>query len=244
MIKGLRPGGFKLADRAVKLCRFQEGSRLLDVGCGRGETAAYLHGKGYDISGVDINNERIVQGKAKNPHLELLTADGCCLPFDENIFDGVLMECSLPCIYNRAEALHEAYCVLKKGGFLVIHAPYLKTPDKRQLELLSNLKKGRKFKSREKEGCLTMEELAERDRCGLDGVLLLEPVVDTLQEIGFSISDVEDHTQYMNQFIIEFILNGAEHEDERRELQDDCLYYRKIHGMSGVGYFLLTARKE
>lgn len=246
MIKGLRPGGFLLTDRAIQSGCFPGGGRLLDVGCGRGDTVAYLCGAGYDAYGIDLDEQRIKQGTEMYPELKLMVGDGCQLPFDGKMFDGVLMECSLPCMYNRKEALHEAYCVLKDTGAIVIHAPCLLEPSQEQLQRLSQVKNARRQQvSREGNGiCLTMEELAYRDDFGIDGVLLLNEVTEAMTEIGFEIILLEDHTRLMTEFMVEFLLNGALREDEDRELQAEYEYYKQICGLSSVGYFQLTAGKR
>lgn len=38
----LRPGGMFLTDRAVKICDFKNGDKILDVGCGMGATVEKL----------------------------------------------------------------------------------------------------------------------------------------------------------------------------------------------------------
>lgn len=246
VIKGLRPGGFLLTERAIRSGGFPPGGRLLDVGCGRGDTVAYLAAAGYDAYGIDLDGQRILLGRELYPGLNLIEGDGCQLPFDGKMFDGVLMECSLPCIYNRKEALHEAYCVLKDKGTIVIHAPCLTEPSQEQLQRLSQVRNthGQPL-SREEDGCCrTMEELADRDECGIDGVLLLDEVAKAMTEIGFDITGMEDYTGLMTEFMVEFLLNGALREDEDRELAAEYEYYKRICGLNGVGYFQLTAGKR
>ena len=38
----LRPGGMFLTDRAIKICDFKYGDKILDVGCGMGVTVEKL----------------------------------------------------------------------------------------------------------------------------------------------------------------------------------------------------------
>lgn len=52
------------------------GQRLLDVGCGRGGTANYLHQNGYsDIYGFDIDSESIEYAKTQYPHIDFRCCD-------------------------------------------------------------------------------------------------------------------------------------------------------------------------
>jgi 2-polyprenyl-3-methyl-5-hydroxy-6-metoxy-1,4-benzoquinol methylase len=48
-------------DRLLEYLQLEPGSRILDLGCGRGRHSIYLASKGYNVTGVDIVQENIDQ---------------------------------------------------------------------------------------------------------------------------------------------------------------------------------------
>lgn len=123
----IRPGGLAVTRRALELCSFKEGDKILDVGCGYGVTVELLNREyGLDASGVDISTTLIEKGKERYPMLDLSFGDGEMLSYPSLSFDGIFMECVLSLIEKKEEAVHEAYCLLKKGGKLIISDFYYK----------------------------------------------------------------------------------------------------------------------
>jgi SAM-dependent methyltransferase len=120
----LRPGGLRLTGRAVEICRFAPGARLLDVGCGLGATAAFLSGRGYRVTGVEPNPLLLEEARRRCPGIDLLPGSAEALPFADATFDGVFMECVLSLVGERAAALSEAARVLRRGGRLVVSDIY------------------------------------------------------------------------------------------------------------------------
>ena len=55
-IGGAHPGGINLTKEIFQAEEMNQNSRLLDVGCGTGQTAAYLAERyGAKVTGMDIN---------------------------------------------------------------------------------------------------------------------------------------------------------------------------------------------
>lgn len=47
------------------------GTRLFDLGCGNGSTAAALTADGWDVTGVDVSEEGLAQARAHHPELRI-----------------------------------------------------------------------------------------------------------------------------------------------------------------------------
>ena len=132
-------GGLSVTRRAMELCDFKKGAKILDVGCGYGATVELLHSDyGAEAVGIDLSTDLLEKGKSRNPELNLIFGDGEMLNFSSLTFDGIFIECALSLMDNITEALHEAYCVLKKGGKLIISDFYLKEPGVSEESLAGN----------------------------------------------------------------------------------------------------------
>ena len=104
------PGGAELTLRLLALGNLAPGMRVLDAGCGCGDTTALLLRLGYDAYGVDQNG-----GDAPG----VLRLDATRLPEADGSFDAVLLECCLSVADFPAEIVAECARVLRPGGFLL-----------------------------------------------------------------------------------------------------------------------------
>lgn len=235
----LRPGKFEITEKAMEICNFPKGARLLDVGCGDGTIAEFLQDKyGYDVEGIDTDLSRISEGKERNPNLKLRFGDGEFLEdFTSFSFDGVLMECTLSLINLADEALHEAYCVLKKGGKLVISDLYMKDPDPKKVEAI-RIEAERQSKIPHQSHECSDECAQEHQNRFLDfrfeGLLIEQPLLRMLKEIGYKVVLWEDRTADLETYVAETIM-------EKGSL-DDCITAAN-KDRKGTGYFLLIAEK-
>lgn len=119
-IRFTRPGGLDLTERALALCRLAEGSRVLDVGCGSGESVAHMCARHrLDAVGLDISAE-VLTDAAVGAAGRLMLGDAQALPFADDEFDCVLFECSLSKVADAARALAEAARVLRPGGWTAV----------------------------------------------------------------------------------------------------------------------------
>lgn len=118
-------GGLKATDELLEMCRTNEKSNLLDVGCGSGFTACQI-AKKYNchVVGIDISETMVARSKerARKENLtkvEFQVADVTQLPFEDQSFDVVIMESFLN-ILGKADiikrALDEISRVTKSGG--------------------------------------------------------------------------------------------------------------------------------
>lgn len=105
------------------------GDKVLDIGCGSGYSCDQLVSTGFDVTGVDVNQDSLKQAslssKAKghivNPFF--LRADASILPFADETFGIAIMQAFLTTIHtkeDRSELIRESHRVLKPQGCLYI----------------------------------------------------------------------------------------------------------------------------
>lgn len=100
--------------------------RILDVGCGTGETLTFLKGMFLKTSlyGVDTSSKAVRFSK-KRGHKNIFKSNALKLPFRNNFFDAVLFLDVLEHIKDHQKAVNEAKRVLKHDGKIVITSPAL-----------------------------------------------------------------------------------------------------------------------
>jgi SAM-dependent methyltransferase len=103
------------------------GKKLLDVGCGTGETIVFTKhwGKGFLVWGVDKSPVAVKYAKSRGL-TKAVVGNGAKLPFLDNYFDGVLLLDVLEHVENRKRVISEIKRVLKPGGKVLITGPALK----------------------------------------------------------------------------------------------------------------------
>jgi len=116
---------------ALELVKPEPGDRILDVGCGRGETILYCARHGADAYGLDYSAAalQIVQKRlSTTPHalharIHIARGDAKRLPFKDGSFDKVLMLDLVEHLHpwELEKALAEARRLLIAGGQLIIH---------------------------------------------------------------------------------------------------------------------------
>ncbi|MDD2214999.1 MAG: class I SAM-dependent methyltransferase [Eubacteriales bacterium] len=219
----IRPGGFAVTAHAMEICQFGKKARLLDVGCGCGATVEFLE-TNFDISAVGIDSSKVLlkRGKDRNPKLNIVYGDGELLEFPSFSFDGVFMECSLSLFENKTEALHEAYCVLKKGGKLIISDFYLRDANK------------------------NVEGDNGQVKTCISGAFVLSELNDLLSELGFRIILWEDKTAELKSFMASMIMHYGSMENFYQSVlkeEKDALHFAEMIKQKKPGYFLLIAEK-
>lgn len=111
----------------------KRGDRILDVGCGDGY---YLHllsalGLGLNLVGADSDKRALVSAEKnlKDKKVKLVFGDIMeRLPFEDEVFDKVVMSEVLEHLPDDEKGLLEVERVLKKGGILVISVPNANYP--------------------------------------------------------------------------------------------------------------------
>jgi SAM-dependent methyltransferase len=100
--------------------------RILEGGCGLGPYLIYLNRKGYNITGIDYNEEPLKKIKEYDNSLNVEVMDVKNLSFADISFGGYL---SLGVIEHFPEgpgrAIEEANRILKIGGIFIVQVPIM-----------------------------------------------------------------------------------------------------------------------
>lgn len=110
-------------ERFVKKYAKKE-DKILDLACGYGRVSIPLARAGFNITGIDLARNLIIEAKKKSKKLNLKVkfdvGDMTSLPYKDNSFDKIF------CLWNsfneillakdQIRALNESYRVLKQGG--------------------------------------------------------------------------------------------------------------------------------
>ncbi|GBF30585.1 demethylrebeccamycin-D-glucose O-methyltransferase [bacterium MnTg04] len=121
------PGGIPLTRELAGSALVGCDDRVLDVACGRGESARVLTEHfGCRIVGIDYSEENIrranelTENVGLSSRVKFVQGDAERLPFANDSFDVVICECSLSTFPDLALALTEMKRVLRPGGRLGI----------------------------------------------------------------------------------------------------------------------------
>ena len=117
--------------KQVRLLGPRPGLRILDAGCGRGETALACARAGAEVAGVDYSQAAVDLTRellSDYPGSDIRQGDVTDLPWDDGSFDRVQFSDVIEHLDppQTVPALSELRRVLKPGGFLLVHtAPNL-----------------------------------------------------------------------------------------------------------------------
>ena len=101
--------------------------KILDVGCGTGETLSFLKKVKPNFKLYGIDSDPIAVGFSKSRNCGTVYKSFAeKLPFPDNYFDAVMFLDVLEHIKNQKKVLSESKRVLKRGGLIIITAPALK----------------------------------------------------------------------------------------------------------------------
>lgn len=122
-VGGAHPGGFELTKELFINQNINRNTSILDVGCGTGQTVAYL-AKKYraNITGIDVNSTMVEKAKARIKQdqlsIDILHCSIEKIPLPDHQFDLILSESVLSFV-NKPTALSEIFRLLKHDGQLI-----------------------------------------------------------------------------------------------------------------------------
>lgn len=122
-IEGAHPGGFQLTKQLLHDEKITPYTKILDAGCGTGQTSAYL-AKTFScqVYALDQHPDMIKKAKTKfkHEHLPIHLIQGSLenLPFSDHFFDVIVAESSTA-FTNIPKSLGQYFRVLKPSGVLL-----------------------------------------------------------------------------------------------------------------------------
>ncbi len=116
----MRPGGFALTGKLLRMAKLRPPAEILDLGCGTGGSAGKLQKQGYRVTGLDRSQSLLARARETCPELKLVRGDAAGLEFSDASFDGFLAECVLSCVEDPGAVLSECGRVLRPGGVLML----------------------------------------------------------------------------------------------------------------------------
>ena len=118
-----------------------ESGRILDVGCGNGNLFTYLSERKYELTGIDFSANMIMEAEKNCRHATFMVADAEKLPFEDGSFDIIVCNASFHHYIHPDTVLNEMHRVLKNGGKLLIGDPYVPTPIRPVMNVLTKFSK-------------------------------------------------------------------------------------------------------
>jgi SAM-dependent methyltransferase len=114
-----KPFDRDLLDRFAE--RVKSRGRVMDLGCGPGQVAAYLHKRGVDAFGVDLSPEMVKLAKEANPGVEFREGDMRSPGLPDESLAGITAFYSLIHIPRRevSTVVRGLRRVLQPGGLLL-----------------------------------------------------------------------------------------------------------------------------
>ena len=115
----------KPLDRALLACFVEQVGELgiiADIGCGPGHVAAYLHGLGAQVVGVDLSPEMVAIARQRSPEIAFEQGSMLALATPDASWGGIVAMYSVIHLPTEArpQALTEFYRVLNPGGLLLL----------------------------------------------------------------------------------------------------------------------------
>jgi 2-polyprenyl-3-methyl-5-hydroxy-6-metoxy-1,4-benzoquinol methylase len=108
-------------EKRLAYCWVPKNVRILDIGCGFGETLGYHRSRGCDAYGVDVdeNIRRVAEAFHFNVHVGPFDPD----LYNPGFFDYVTMDQVMEHVTDPLETLRGIARILKPGGAVILSTP-------------------------------------------------------------------------------------------------------------------------
>ena len=95
---------------------------VYDLGCGPGQTTAFLHGCGVKVHGLDLSAELLREARTRRPDIPFEQGDMLALPLADASLAGVLAFYAIVhlSLAGLQKAVAEMYRVLQPGGLVLL----------------------------------------------------------------------------------------------------------------------------
>ena len=167
----------------VEKARIGRDSKVLDLGCGNGNTAMWLcESRGSQVTGIDLSGVRVGNARKALAHrsealrsrLAFEKASATDIPFDDGTFTHVWSQAMIYHVHEKHKALQEAYRVVGKRGVFVFDDLIKPKPD--------------------------IGEMARQyvyDRLLFDTDFSFGSYQEALQDVGFQVVEAHDLSQHL-----------------------------------------------
>lgn len=143
----IHPGGFEATHKLVRTCHVDGGSRVLDIGCGKGTTSVLLAQRyGCNVVGLDLSEDLVRQAtalarrKGLESKVSFRVGDASNMPFADGEFDRAVGQAVLILVGDKKKAIQEALRVTKPGGYVGwLELSWKKQPTREFLDGVSNV---------------------------------------------------------------------------------------------------------
>jgi SAM-dependent methyltransferase len=108
-----------LSDAGLRAAQVQAGERVLDVGCGCGDTSIALHNLGAKVLGVDVSGPMLNHARGRNGDIDYLQADAATSDFGGNRFDLVFSRFGVMFFADPVAAFHNIRGAMSANGRLL-----------------------------------------------------------------------------------------------------------------------------
>ena len=120
--------------------RYNNGDRILELGCATGELSQMLVRRGARVTAVDYSDRMLKRARQNNPDgIRYVNADAAKLPYADNSFDYVIAASLINIVRDPVGVLSEMVRVCRTGGRIAVLAPQLGMTDVKAQRLIRKL---------------------------------------------------------------------------------------------------------